>query len=115
MAKELPSLPIAVRRALRRIGTDIRDARRRRRLPTRVVADRALISLPTLRGVERGDPTVSMGIYATVLFVLGLLDKLAAVAAVEGDPVGLGLDAEQLPKRIRPKRRRDYGPAGTES
>ncbi len=50
--------------------------------------------MPTLRRVERGDPSVSLGIYATVLFVLGLLPKLASVAAVEGDAVGLALDAE---------------------
>jgi hypothetical protein len=35
------------------------------------------------------------------LFVLGLIDKLAAVAAVEGDSVGLMLDEERLPKRVR--------------
>ena len=63
--------------------------------------------MPTLRRVERGDPSVSLGIYATVLFVLGLLPNFASVAAVEGDAVGLALDAEHLPQRIR--RRRSSG------
>jgi hypothetical protein len=66
-----------------------------------VVANRAGITRQTLHRVERGDPTVSLGIYATVLFVLGLIDKLAEVAAVEGDTVGLALDEERLPKRVR--------------
>jgi transcriptional regulator with XRE-family HTH domain len=66
-----------------------------------VVANRAGITRQTLQRVERGDPSVSLGIYATVLFVLGLADKLASVAAVEGDTVGLMLDEERLPKRVR--------------
>ena len=104
MSRESPPLPLPVRRALPRLGADIRDARRRRRLPTAVLANRVGITLPTLRRVERGDPSVSLGIYATVLFVLGLLPKLAAIAAVEGDAVGLALDAERLPQRIRRQR-----------
>lgn len=66
-----------------------------------VVANRAGITRQTLQRAERGDPSVSLGIYATVLFVLGLIDKLATVAAVEGDTVGLALDEERLPKRVR--------------
>jgi hypothetical protein len=66
-----------------------------------VVANRAGITRQTLHRVERGDPTVSLGIYATVLFVLGLIDKLAEVAAVEGDTVGLALEEGRLPKRVR--------------
>jgi len=112
MPRAIPSLPLPVRRALRRIGADIRDARRRRRLPTAVLANRVGITLPTLRKVERGDPSASFGIYATVLFVLGFVDKLATVAAVEGDAVGLALEEERLPKRIRRTGRADDGAAG---
>ena len=63
--------PIPVRRALRKLGQDIRDARRRRRIPVEIMAERASISRTTLSKVEKGDPGVSMGIYARVLFVLG--------------------------------------------
>lgn len=65
------------------------------------VADRALITRVTLTKVERGDPGVSLGIYATVLFVLGLVDRLAQVADPGQDSVGLALEGEQLPERIR--------------
>lgn len=87
-----------------KLGADVRDARRRRRLPTAVMAERALITRATLHKVERGDPGVSLGIYATVLFVLGLLDRLIDLAAARGDAVGLALEEERLPQRIRQRR-----------
>ena len=95
------ALPIPVRRALTKLGTDIRDARRRRRIPTAIMAERAFISRMTLNKVEKGDPGVSLGIYATVFFVLGMTDRLAELADPRHDPVGLGLEAERLPQRIR--------------
>jgi len=100
MPRKTPTLPIPVRRALRKLGADIKDARRRRRIPTAVMAERALISRPTLVKVEKGDPAVSLGIYATVLYVLGMVDRLSELAAAERDPVGLELEQEQLPERI---------------
>lgn len=100
MPRTTPTLPIPVRRALRKLGADIKDARRRRRIPTAVMAERALISRPTLVKVEKGDPGVSLGIYATVLYVLGMVDRLGELAAAERDPVGLELEQEQLPERI---------------
>jgi len=110
MARALPPLPVPIRRALRQLGTDLRDARRRRRIPIALLAQRAMISETTLRKVERGDPAVSLGIYATVLFVLGLADRLSNLAAVQHDRVGLALEDERLPQRIR--RRRTDGAAG---
>lgn len=95
------ALPLPVARALRKLGSDIRDARRRRRIPLAIVAGRASISRSTLIKLEKGDPGVAMGIYATVLFVLGLSDRLADLAAAKNDAAGLQLDEEHLPKRIR--------------
>jgi hypothetical protein len=103
-AKSMATLPLPVRRALKKLGSDIRDARRRRRIPTTIMADRALISRMTLTKVEKGDPAVSLGIYATVLFVLGMTDKLAELADPKHDAVGLGLADELLPQRIRSPR-----------
>lgn len=95
------AMPIPVRRALRKLGLDIRDARRRRRIPAAIVAQRASISRTTLVKVEKGDPGVVMGIYATVLFVMGLSERLADLADLKNDPVGLQLEEEHLPQRIR--------------
>jgi len=99
------SMPIPVKRALRKLGGDIRDARRRRRIPSAVLAERASISRTTLVKVEKGDPGVSLGIYAVVLFVLGLVDRLSEVADVRHDEHGLALDEENLPERIHRKTR----------
>jgi transcriptional regulator with XRE-family HTH domain len=93
--------PAPVRRALRKLGQDIRDARRRRRIPVQIMAERASISRTTLSKVEKGDPGVSLGIYARVLFVLGMAERLAELADVRSDALGLELDEEQLPQRIR--------------
>jgi transcriptional regulator with XRE-family HTH domain len=100
------SPPLAVRRVLRKLGGDIRDARRRRRIPMTVLAERALISRTTLTNVEKGDPGVSLGVYATVLFVLGFADRLGEIAAAETDAVGLALEEERLPERVRLPRAR---------
>lgn len=99
------SLPVG--RALRQLGSDIRKARQRRRIPVAILAERASISRTTLGKIEKGDPGVSMGAYATVLFVLGLLDRLEELAAPENDPTGLALEDERLPQRIRLPRRKD--------
>lgn len=95
---------VAVRRSLRKLGQDIRDARRRRGLPAAVVADRAFTSRPSLYRVEQGDHTVSIGIYAAVLQALGLLDELDQIADPSRDAVGLALATEKLPKRVRLRR-----------
>jgi type II secretory pathway component PulJ len=106
MARKIPLLPIAVRRNLVQLGRDLQRARRRRRLTTSMVAERAQISRPTLLRAERGDPAVSLGVYATVLWVLGLGDRLGQIAASETDLVGLGLEDEQLPQRVSSRRPR---------
>lgn len=98
------ALPLPLRRVLKKLGNDIATARKRRRLTMAVVAERAFIGRNTLSRVERGDPGVSMGIYATVLFVLGLGEGLADLADPLGDAVGQSLDAERLPKRATPPR-----------
>jgi transcriptional regulator with XRE-family HTH domain len=93
--------PVPVVRTLRKLGHDIRDARLRRRIPVAVLAQRASISRMTLNKVEKGDPRVSAGTYATILFALGMIERLADVADPRHDTVGLQLEEERLPKRIR--------------
>jgi hypothetical protein len=109
--RKTPPLPLPVKRALAKLGADIRSARLRRRIPTTVMAERAFITRMTLGKVERGDPTVSMGIYAVVLFVLGLTPRLGELADVRADEVGLQLEEEHLPKRIRLSRTRVEKPS----
>lgn len=92
---------MAVVRALRRLGADLRVARLKRRLPMRVVAERAGISRATLQRAERGDPGVGAGIYASVLHALGLLDDLELVADPLRDEVGQARSDAATPRRAR--------------
>lgn len=94
-------LPIPVQRALRKLGHDLCDARRRRRISSAILAERASISRTTLVKVEKGDPGVAFGTYANILFSLGMLDCLSNLADIRHDDVGLMLTDEALPKRIR--------------
>ena len=97
----------AVRKALAKLGGDIRDARRRRRLTMAVVADRAFTSRATLQRIERGDSTVSVGIYAAVLHSMGLLEGLGKLADPSVDSVGQAMADEALPRRVRLKSKKD--------
>lgn len=73
------------------------------------VADRAFTSRPTLQRIEAGDPGVGIGIYASVLQALGLLENLNKLAGPETDEIGLAYAQAALPQRARPKQR---GPKG---
>ena len=84
------TLPLPVRRILSKLGSDIRNARLRRR-----------IRRTTLHKIERGDAGVSMGMYATVLFVLGMHDGISELADRSRDGIGLDLLEERLPQRLR--------------
>ena len=96
-----PPLPLPVKRALSKLGEDIRAARLRRRITATLMAERAFITRTTLGKMEKGDPGVSLVIYATVLFILGLTSRLEELADVKNDALGLHLEDERLPKRIR--------------
>jgi transcriptional regulator with XRE-family HTH domain len=95
--------PLAVRRALQRLGRDLRTARLRRGLTMETVASRAFTNRATLRRVENGDPGVGSGIYVSVINALGLLEQLSKVADPVLDEVGLARADEALPKRARPR------------
>ena len=95
------SYPLSLTRALKKFGSDIKDARRRRRISVSVMAERASISRMTLNKIEKGEPGVSFGSYTMVLFVLGLTERLSDLIDVRHDTLGLELFEEELPKRIR--------------
>lgn len=94
------SLPRAARRALAKLGEDIAVARKKRRISTVSMAERAFVSRSTYTKIEKGDPTVSMGAYVTVLTILGLVEGVGELADRSSDSLGLDLEEERLPKRI---------------
>ena len=106
-----------MRRLLEQVGANLKLARRRRRDSAQTVAQRAGISRKTLYRAERGDPAVSLGIYARVLQALRLEQDLAKLAA--DDELGRKLqDAGLVTRRRAPKRpasRPDRGEAAADS
>jgi len=88
---------------LKVLGEHIQLARLRRKFSAEQVAERAGISRNTVYNIEQGIPTVAIGSYLQVLFVLGLEQDLSMVAA--SDPLGRKLqDAGILISKRAPKR-----------
>jgi len=100
------TLPRAARNTLVKLGEDIAVARKKRRISTVSMAERAFISRNTLYKLERGDPTVSIGIYATVLSILNLVERLGDVAERSKDELGLDIEEDNLPEKIKLSKRR---------
>ncbi len=97
-SKKVILLP-AAKRTMKALGENIKLARRRRRLSTNQVAERANISRSTLWLVEKGEPGVAMGTYLQVLFVLGLEKDLERIAA--DDEFGRRLQDAGLVKKSK--------------
>ena len=103
--KRKAKIPLPAASALRKLGEDICDARRRRNITMALLAERAGIHVLTLSKIEKGCDKVSIGGYASVLFVLGMIERLRDIADASHDLTGLMLMNEQLPKRVRTKKR----------
>lgn len=81
---------------LEKMGENIKIARKRRKLTTMQVAERAAISRSTLYLIESGNPSVAMGAYFNVLRVLGLQHDFLKLAA--DDELGRRLQDLELLK-----------------
>lgn len=95
------AIPQPAAAALRKLGRELNVARRKRSISVEDMAGRLFVSRDTLRRMEKGDPSVSIGTLATAAFVLQLHSRLASLASPESDSLALGLDEQRLPKRIR--------------
>lgn len=92
-------LPRKLEQKMKTVGAQIKLARLRRNLSMEQVAERATCSLMTLARIEKGSPTVSIGIYARVLYALQLEDDILLLA--QEDKLGRALQDLQLQQRIR--------------
>jgi hypothetical protein len=88
----LSQMPPATLSALQQLGADLAVARLRRKESLAVWALRMGTSVPTLMRMEAGEPGVSMGIYATALWLVGRSGALAVLASPEADRGALELD-----------------------
>ena len=97
-------LPIQSQEALTIIGQNIKEARIKRRISTVLMAQKTGITRITIGKIEKGNPNVSIGAYALVIFNLGLTDKLKNLLDPIQDTEGMNLERQRYPKRIRYKK-----------
>ena len=103
----IDALPAAAVASLRKLGGDLATARKRRRQSLRAWSLRLQVSVPTLVRMEKGDPAVSVGVYATALWLLNRHDSLAATA----DPKE---DLSALEAEVRVANQRGISSAGND-
>lgn len=115
------SFPPVAASALRQLGDNLAIARKRRKESQRSWAMRIGVSVPTLIRMEKGDASVSMGAYASALWLMGRVQSLPEVAAPAVDLGALEQDIrtaqsrgvrspESIARRLK-SARRDPGPA----
>jgi transcriptional regulator with XRE-family HTH domain len=92
-------MPPAIQQALRALGENLAIARLRRHESQRAWAKRLGVSVPTLIRLERGDPGVGVGIYATALWMIGRASALPDLAAPASDHGAIETDVRNAMKR----------------
>src|SRR5207253_9430343 len=93
------SLPPVAATALRQLGENLAVARIRRKESQRAWAQRVGVSVPTLIRMERGDPAVGAGVYATALWLIGRVQALPEAADPNHDRGALEMDVRQALQR----------------
>ena len=105
MAKKSVALMPKTQKILEQMGEQIKFARLRRKLSAELVAERAGISRATLWSIEKGTPSVSIGMYAAVLHALNNMDEDLLLIAKD-DELGRKLqDLDLKTKQRAPKER----------
>jgi transcriptional regulator with XRE-family HTH domain len=104
MSRQISKLLPASQRAIEQLGLSLALARRRRQVTAEQMAERAGMSRSTLRNLEAGDASVTMGAYVAVMQVLGMASELAKVCTE--DQVGRDLQDAKLLKSGRVRRSR---------
>ncbi len=100
-------LPVEIEKYLSEIGERIRIARKRRMITMEDMASRMFVTRKTLSRLEKGDPGVSLAVFASALWVLGLEKNLLEIAASEKDKTAIFLEKQRLPERIRKQKNKD--------
>ena len=95
----IDNLPAVAANALLRLGADLSLARKRRKQSLRDWAMRLNVSVPTLMKMEKGDPTVSIGVYATALWMIQRQDALAGLADPQQDTAALESEVQRASRR----------------
>ena len=101
MGKNKALLLPQIERKLQAVGGQIKLARLRRGLTAQEVAEKAAVGRSTITQIEKGSPSVSMGMYLAVLNALGLSDDILYLA--KDDVMGRTFQDLNLktPRRIK--------------
>ena len=91
----LAQLPPSTLAALAQLGADLAVARLRRKESLKTWAKRMGVSVPTLLRLEAGEASVSLGVLATALWLIGRDGALASLATPKEDRGALELDVRQ--------------------
>ncbi len=101
------SLPPEMADVISRLGERIRIARKRRGITMEEMASRMFINRKTLGRLEKGDSGISLAVFISALWVLGLDKDIMDVALPERDPVGIFHERKRLPERVRASKNAD--------
>ncbi len=95
------SLPPEIADVISRLGERIRIARKRRGITMEEMASRMFVNRKTLSRLEKGDSGISLAVFVSALWVLGLDKDIKNVALPELDQVGIIHERKRLPERVR--------------
>ncbi|MEO6080490.1 MAG: XRE family transcriptional regulator [Steroidobacteraceae bacterium] len=91
--------------ALELLGSRLRLARLARNEPMALFAERIGVSVPTLRDMERGSPTVQIGFWLMAFWALGRLDEMTPLLAERESLIERARREREHPARRRASRR----------
>ncbi len=97
-------LPSKAKEALKNLGQQIKFARKRRLLTIADLAEKIKVSAPTIIALEKGLPTVGLGVMASALWTLGLESELLFISNPD-DIDGQKLMTSRLPQKIKIQKR----------
>jgi transcriptional regulator with XRE-family HTH domain len=100
-------LSLKMRQRMTQIGRNLQLARKRRRKTVQQAAEMIGTSASSVRRMEAGDPSVKFGTFLAALEVFQLEDSLR-FAEPEDDLIGLTLEKQRLPKRVRMKKEKKF-------
>lgn len=98
-------IPNKAKETIKDLGANIRIARKRRQWTIAELASKMDVSSPTVMALEKGEPTVSIAILVSALWILGLEKDLIKLSQ-PSDEEGIKLMNTRLPKSVKVSKRK---------
>ncbi len=98
-SKCIEGLPLSLIKDLKKLGENIKIARRKRNLSLDDMAARMSVNRKTLTRLEKGDPSIGFAVVASALFILGLDKNIEKLADPNEDKVGNVIIYEKFNKK----------------